>query len=414
MNRTLDGWLTYIGGVHVKDIELGLDRVTEVARRLDVLRPAQRTVIVAGTNGKGSTCVALEQLLIGADGRIGTTLSPHVTRFNERIRIDGWELPDNRLCRLFEEVDSARGELALTYFEFSALAALLAFRQAEVDVAILEVGLGGRLDAFNAVDADLAIVTSIGLDHEDYLGSDLEGIGREKAGVFRPGQAVVLGRVTDSVRHAALELGCSTLELDRDFVVSEDRQGWSYCWDARDVRFEGLRRGALAPSNCALAVTAAVVLRGNGDLPTGVLADASLPGRMETHYLADAQVVLDVAHNTAGAVFLAQQLRSGFPDRRHVAVLGSLTDKDAPGIVSALDELVSDWFTIPTSGPRGQTAEVLAERLGTRATACESISSALDKALSFAGPGGSILVLGSFSAVEQARTLLTDCGEKRG
>ena len=236
MNRLLDDWLTYIGRVHVRDIELGLDRVAEVARRLDVVRPAESTVIVAGTNGKGSTCVALEQLLIGEERRVGTTLSPHVTHFNERIRIDGRELADDRVCRLFEEVDGARGELPLTYFEFVTLAALELFSRTPLDAWLLEVGLGGRLDAVNVVDADLALIGPVDLDHAAWLGTDREAIGQEKAGIMRSGRPVVC--VDDDppqslVAHAAA-VSAPLFLRDRDFHHRTDAQGWQWwCADRR-------------------------------------------------------------------------------------------------------------------------------------------------------------------------------------
>ena len=409
--RSLDDWLEYIGQVHVKDIDMGLDRIRQVAGRLEVLEPAPVSVIVAGTNGKGSTCMALERLLMADGVRVGTTVSPHVSRFNERLRVAGAELADEALCDLFTEVDDARGNVPLTYFEFSALAALLAFVRQEVEVAILEVGLGGRLDAFNLVDADLAIVTSIGLDHQDYLGCDLEQIGREKAGVFRSGQTVVLGSVTDSVRTSAAQLGCRILERGQDFQITEQQHAWSYRCDALKSSATDIPRGTLAPSNCALALTAATLLGHTPPLTS--LAEVDFPGRLERHDLAGVPVLLDVAHNPAGAAFLANQLRVLFPGRRYVAIYGALADKDPAGVAAALGDLVTCWLTIGTEGWRSQSAVATAERLTGPATACASIGEALTKARSFRVGQDGIVVLGSFSAVEQARKLLTDCGEKR-
>jgi dihydrofolate synthase/folylpolyglutamate synthase len=403
----LDEWLDHIGRVHPRDIDMGLDRVATVARRLGVERPAPVNVIVAGTNGKGSTCVALEQLLLDAGLRVGTTLSPHVSRFNERVRVDGHEVDDEGLCDIFATIDRAREEIPLTYFEFSALAALTAFRRAEVDTAILEVGLGGRLDAFNLVDAELAIVTSIGLDHQDYLGDDLETIGCEKAGVFRHGQTVLLGQVTASVREAARALDCRVHELDVHLTVREDCATWS-CLDAALSLDSGdVPRGALAPVNCALALTAARLLYPGATLTPEVMARVQMPGRMETGRFEGIPVILDVAHNPAAAAFLAAQLKQRHPGRHFVAVYGALADKDAAGVVAALDGLVTDWVTLSTSGWRGQSAETLAGRVGVPVAAvAESAAAAMATAASLTTAGSGILVLGSFSAVEQARALI--------
>lgn len=406
-SMTLDDWLDHIGAVHPRDIDMGLNRVAAVAARLDVVRPAPVTVIVAGTNGKGSTCVALEQLLIAAGHSVGTTLSPHVDRFNERIRLNGEEIGDAEICAHFEAVEQARGDLPLTYFEFSALAALLAFKSAGVEVAILEVGLGGRLDAFNLVDADLAIVTSIGLDHEDYLGDDIETIGLEKAGVFRRGQTVVLGRVTDSVRHAAAELSCRVHALGEDLIVAEQRGTWS-C-ECRDPEFaeHDIPRGVIAPVNAALALTAAACLFPGTDWPIEVLPSARIPGRMEDHSIGGVSVLLDVAHNPAAAEFLADQLCRRFGDCRFVGIIATLAGKDTAGVAQALEGTVTRWLAVSSSGWRAQSARAVAGGLPAADTEImESMDAALDRAASLTSAGDGILVLGSFSAVEQARTLL--------
>jgi len=408
VRRRLDDWLRYIDGVHPRQVDMGLDRVSEVAARLDVRKPAGRSVIVAGTNGKGSTSVALERLLIGQGLTVGTTLSPHVTRFNERVRLNGQEVDDACLCEAFEAVEAARAETSLTYFEYAALAALHLFHRAGVDVAVLEVGLGGRLDAFNLVDADLAIVTSIGLDHQDYLGSDLEGIGREKAGVFRPGQPVVLGRVSRSVHEAAAALGCPTLTLDREVRISEGSECWDYRCESLGLHFPAVPRGALAPSNCALALTAAAWLNGNTSLDPADLAGVSLPGRMERHRFEGRDVILDVAHNPAGAGFLADQLRARYPGRCYVAVLGMLADKDAAGVGDAIAPLVREWVVVATPGQRGQTAASLAAKLNRPSRIAAGMADGLSRAVSLTTAGDGILAFGSFSAVEQARALFAD------
>jgi len=406
--RTLNGWLAFAEATHPREIEMGLERTRAVAARLGLLAaPWRASYIVAGTNGKGSTCVTLESLLKGAGHSVGTTLSPHIHRFNERVRVAGREAGDAVLCAAFEAVDRARGDIPLTYFEFSALVALEVFRREAVETVILEVGLGGRLDAFNVIDADTAIVTSIGLDHQEFLGTDLAQIGREKAGVFRPGQTVVLGAVTQSVRDAATALDCRVRASGRDFTVTESAGAW--CFENDEVRLEGLPRGALAPANSALAIAAFGATHPlDRDAVASALEGAWLPGRLEAAEHGGRPVLIDVAHNPAGAEFLNEQLTRRWPGARFVAVLGMLRDKDPVGVVRALGDTVTRWITVPTHGNRGQSAEALAARLPGEppAQAATDMGAALTAARSCGASADGILVLGSFSAVEQARVAL--------
>jgi dihydrofolate synthase/folylpolyglutamate synthase len=419
---SLSEWLRYAGTVHAVGVDLGLARVTEVAERLGFRgperRPAPRTVIVAGTNGKGSTTVAIEALLRAGGLSVGSTLSPHVHRFNERVRLDGAAADDALLVQAFEAVESARADVPLTYFEFSALVALYCFRAAAVDAAVLEVGLGGRLDAFNLVSADVAVITSIGLDHQEYLGDDLDSIGREKAGVLRPAQRAVLGEaVSESVLAQARRLGCRTSRLGRDFHVRQGSDGWAFHGAAGS--FTGLPWGGLAPANCALAIEAAGhFVAQQASRVRAALAGLHLPGRFE-HWRLDGDVplVLDVAHNPAGAAFLRGLLEAGHPGRRFVAVLGMLKDKDVAGVASALAERVSQWICVPTPGARGLAAGELAGRVAAvvpaqRVAAVETVTEGLNRAAELVRgqarrEGGGILAFGSFSLVEQGRDLLT-------
>ena len=413
---TLDEWLEFISSVHPKDMDLGLERVAAVAARLTVNQPAPCVVTIAGTNGKGSTTAAMEVLLQSAGLAVGATYSPHLSRFNERIRVRGREASDDEICGAFQAVDAARAETPLTYFEYSALAALYLFRAAAVDVALLEIGLGGRLDAFNLVDADIAIVTSIGLDHQDYLGSDLEGIGREKAGIFRAGRPVILGAVTDSVYEAAKALDCPWLRLGEEIRVARQPDAWAYACEPRAVMLEGLAYGPLAPDNCALALTGALLTLKhlgrvvNPSEMVSALGRVRLAGRMEQHEYDGRPILLDVAHNPAAAGFLAAELEARWPERRYVAIYGALEDKDAAAVTAALDPLVRHWLLIPSHGWRGQSAQALAGQLDPARDAeiFEGFAAALERAMSLTGPGDGILVFGSFSAVEQARELLID------
>ncbi len=424
-SRPLRQWLEHAEHVHSVGIDLGLDRVGRVAERLGfeapAHRPAPRTVIVAGTNGKGSTCVAVEALLRSAGLRVGTTLSPHVHVFNERVRIDGALADDDTLCAAFARVEDARGAIPLTYFEFAALVAMECFRGAGVDVAVLEVGLGGRLDAFNLVDADVAVITSIGLDHQAFLGNDVETIGREKAGVMRAGQRVVLGRrVSRSVVEAARQLGCHSTRLGEDFHVRQAPDHWEFAGAGR--RVQGLEVGALAPDNCALAMEVAAHVIAAAKLPEQsdqavctALAGASLAGRMEAWQIGGDDgrlLILDVAHNPDGARFLAEQLACRHPGRRYVAVLGTLADKDSAGVVAALAEPVHTWVCVPTRGARGLAAEDLAQRARQAGVQCpvvavSDVAHGLARAFSLCLAGDGMLAFGSFDLVEQMREILT-------
>jgi dihydrofolate synthase/folylpolyglutamate synthase len=420
-------WLAHAERQHAVGIDLGLERVTRVAEALGFEppdhRPAPRSLIVAGTNGKGSTTVFSEALLRAAGLRVGATLSPHVHAFNERVRVDGRPVDDAWLCRAFSAVEAARGTVSLTYFEYSALVALWIFRDAAVDVAVLEVGLGGRLDAFNLVGADVAVVTSIGLDHQEFLGDDREVIGREKAGVMRPGRPVVIGAdVSESVRAEAARLACPMLAMGRSFEYAERRDGWSF--RSQDGSFQDLPRGDLAPYNCAVAIAAVGCLTAVTEpMVREALATASLPGRCEAWDVAGRLLVVDVAHNPAGAAFLRSQLETRYPGRRFVGLLGMLADKDAAGVVAALDPLVAEWICVPTPGPRGQSGEALAARVreglqarevevGARVNtpapvwAAATVEAGLAAAIAARVDDG-ILSFGSFALVEQLRAALT-------
>ena len=445
---TLADWLGHAERQHTVGIDLGLERVTRVAGALGFtgpdFRPAPRCLIIAGTNGKGSTTVFSEALLRARGLRVGATVSPHLHRFNERVRLDGIPVEDALLCRAFAAVEAARGAVPLTYFEYSALVALWVFRDAAVDVAVLEVGLGGRLDAFNLVGADVAVVTSIGLDHQEYLGSDVERIGIEKAGVMRPGRDVVIGSdVTASVRAEAMRLGCRLRAMGETFAFRQEPDRWHFT--GATGTFADLPWGRLAPYNCAVAIEAVGCLESltEAHVRSG-LDTAELPGRCESWHIADRQLLVDVAHNPAGAAFLRRHVEARFPGRQFVGVLGMLADKDAAGVVSAFGPRVSRWICVPTTGPRGQRAEQLADRVrtalaraatdrgaptgsttGTGASIQPSglaprqqgagpdqvamagdVADGLEAAVAATAPGDGILAFGSFDLVESLRDVL--------
>lgn len=405
MGRSLTDWLDYIETIHPSNWELGLERIGAVADRLKLRRPAPASVIVAGTNGKGSTCVCLEQILLAAGLTVGCTLSPHLHVFNERVRINGRELDDASLCEAFEVIESGRASTLLTYFEFTSLAVLYCFRQAAVDVAVLEVGLGGRLDAFNIVDADIAVITNIGIDHTDYLGDTRELIGTEKAGVLRPGQRVVLGPdMPASVLEPALASARQCWRVGHEIEFGWGESGrWRLGLNGRALN--DLPVGSLPIVNCALAVAAAnaICSADEAAVRTG-LEQAWMPGRWEVITARNRRWVVDVAHNPLGAGYLRDELARRYPGAQVLAVLGTLADKDAEGVFQALDPVVADWILVDAPPPRGLAATALAARAGNRKVSVAGpVSDGLALAGSLAQPGDVILVFGSFATAEAAR-----------
>jgi dihydrofolate synthase/folylpolyglutamate synthase len=321
--HSLTDWLTLLEGRHPKAIDLGLERVGQVADRLCVRQPDCPVITVGGTNGKGSTVATLTSIYHAAGYRVGSYSSPHLLRFNERICLDGAPVDDATLTAAFERVEAARAEVSLTYFEFTTLAALVIFRETAREILVLEVGLGGRLDAVNLVDADVAVITSIGIDHVEFLGNSREKIAYEKAGILRPGHPAICGdddppaRLLEIARERRVPMQCK----HRDFDFHDDGAGvWS--WRNAQCTLTALPRPALALTNAATALAALLAAPlpvAEADLRRG-LADASLPGRLQVAGESPA-VLLDVAHNPHGAAFLMQQLPPAQPGQRTRAVL---------------------------------------------------------------------------------------------
>ena len=418
MGRTLDEWLDYIEQQHPQSIELGLDRVREAAARLRLGKPAKQVITVGGTNGKGSTVAFIEAIARAAGLKVGAYTSPHLLRYNERVRIDGQEAGDAELMAAFEAVEAARADTSLTYFEFGTLAALWLFQRSGLDLAVLEVGLGGRLDAVNLVDADVAVITTVDIDHVDWLGSDRESIGFEKAGIARAWKPLVLGEIDSpsSVLRHAYAIGANAVRLGSDFFhEAVDESHWRW----RDAGFEiELPIPALAaPVQRANAATAIAALRAlDLELPDAALAEgmtaAMLRGRLQRFDVAGTPVIVDVGHNPQAARELAVWLRAEPVDGRTLAVFAALADKDAEGIVAALADTVSQWFLagLESVGARGQSVEGLAERLaGTAAAAGSrhgSVLAALKAAQQRVDAGDRILVFGSFHTVAEALAVL--------
>jgi dihydrofolate synthase / folylpolyglutamate synthase len=411
--RTLAGWLDYIERQHPSAIALGLERVAEALRALGV-EIACPIVTVGGTNGKGSTCAILATILGCAGYRVGLYTSPHLLRYNERVRLCGREAGDAALCESFEAVERARGSIPLTYFEYGTLAAAWLFAREQLDAVVLEVGLGGRLDAVNVFDADCAALTSVAIDHVDYLGDTREVIGREKAGIFRAARPAVVAEPDPpaSVLEVAGQVGAHMLLIGRDFGYVPQGSQWSY-WGPAGKR-HGLAypalRGSLQLRNAAASLAVLDALRER--LPVGMqdvrhgLARVSLPGRFQV-LAGRPQIVLDVAHNPEAASVLAENLATSGYARETIAVFGMLRDKDIAGVVRAVAPAITRWHLAALAGTRGTSAEELARIVREAGGAgplvqYENVAAALQAAQSEARENDKIIVFGSFLTVAAA------------
>jgi dihydrofolate synthase/folylpolyglutamate synthase len=367
--RSLADWLERQEKLHPSAIDLDLDRVRDVAGRLDLLAPAYRVVTVGGTNGKGSTVACLDANFRAAGLRTGRFTSPHLRRYNERICVDGIEATDAELIESFERIDAARGSITLTFFEYNALAALDRFRAAAVEVAVLEVGLGGRLDATNIIDADVGVVCSIGFDHVEWLGSTLDDIGREKAGIFRRARPAVLGstQLPRSIWTSIEEIGALPVLIDRDFRARVHANGWDFECNALELR--NLPLPALTGSHQLANAATSLATIAVGDFGielthAGVseaLRSARIAGRFQV-VPGEVEWVLDVAHNVPAAQVLHTNLRA-LPARRTIAVCGILADKDIEGITATLADDIDAWILVALEGSRALATGALAARL---------------------------------------------------
>ncbi|MCM2130588.1 bifunctional tetrahydrofolate synthase/dihydrofolate synthase [Larsenimonas rhizosphaerae] len=420
--RTLEQWLTLLERRHPVAIDMGLDRIRVVADRLGLTdRPiADRVVTVAGTNGKGSTVAMLNALASHHGLRCAVYTSPHLLHYNERIRLSDGLVRDAELVRAFEAIDDACGETSLTYFEAGTLAALWLIQQDAPDIAVLEVGLGGRLDAVNLVDADVAVVTTVAQDHADYLGNDLQNIGREKAGIMRAGRPAVLGseHLPSSVAAHAEEIGAVPVYcLGQDFRRTEpDGEFWH--WQGRDtdgerVGLSDLPDPGLPLDNAATALQA--LMLADVSLTASAVEQAfkqvELPGRMQWLHRAGRQWCLDVAHNPHAAEYLAQRLCQRPPGHR-ICILAMLGDKDAEGVIRALMPVVDEWRVAGLPGERARDAASLAlevQRLGGHVTAChETPGKAVSNLLASSDhPSADVLVCGSFFTVADALAVMS-------
>lgn len=371
---TLDDWLVRLESLHPDEIELGLARIASVARKLPVTDIAKRVITVGGTNGKGSTICLLAAVLEAAGLKVGCYTSPHFLRYNERVKINGEMVSDEALCAAFSRVDQARGETELTYFEFGTLAAFDLFARADLDIALLEVGLGGRLDATNIVDPDIAVITSIALDHQDWLGNTRESIGYEKAGIMRAGIPAVCGDLDPPlplIHHAeslAVELDCREQQFGGELTqdASGAVVGWHW-WGHRNkekIRFENLPVPAIPLANAATAIQALMHLGLPIDahhLETG-LRQAKLAGRFQ-RLQSPVPMILDVAHNPEAAEYLASQLEKENVPGKIYGVIGMLSDKDSEAVIQQLAPLIGHWAACDLDAGRALSAQDMADKI---------------------------------------------------
>ena len=414
--RTLSDWLGYIERQHPKTIAMGLERVHAVAERMALPKPARHVITIAGTNGKGSTVAFIEAIARAAGWRVGAYTSPHLLRYNERVRIDGEDADDASLIAAFEAVEAARGDVALTYFEYGTLAALWLFAGRDLDLAILEVGLGGRLDAVNLVDPDVAVITTVDLDHQDWLGDTIEAIGREKAGIARAWKPLVLGDddPPSSVLGHAYAIGASAVRIGCDFFferIEDDLQHWR--WHEIGCELELPMPQLAAPVQLRNAAVAIAALRALPvDLPEAAFAtgvrDARIAARLQRFVRDGVEIVIDVGHNPQAARALAAWLEASPVAGPTHAVFAALGDKDITGVIAALEDRIDRWWLagLADAGPRGLAVDAFAERLADTAAAagtrCPEVADALAAARHEAAPGARILVFGSFHTAAAA------------
>jgi dihydrofolate synthase/folylpolyglutamate synthase len=412
---TLNDWLDWQVGLHPKTIDLGLERVATVWQRLQASPLSAKVITVAGTNGKGSCVAFLDAILRAAGYRVGCYTSPHLLRYNERIRIDGEEVPDEAICQAFDRIDQARQEIGLTYFEFGTLAALDLFAERSLDVIVLEVGLGGRLDAVNIIDADVAVITTIDRDHTHWLGETLEEIGREKAGIMRSGRPVVFGspHIPHSVIQHAQDLGARLLRLGEHYRFHTLEQGWN--WHSDERRRNALPlpylRGGYQLYNAAAALMALECLRTVLPLDQRAvrvgLQDAQLAGRLQV-LGRDPLVVLDVAHNEQAVKNLADNLKDMFSPGRTLALFSMLGDKDLAAVIAVMAPLVDDWYITVLEDERAASRAQLLEAFGRAGIGPEQIrvaanlTAAIDLIQANAQAEDRIVVFGSFLTVAKA------------
>ncbi len=410
---TLQDWLKWLESCHPSEIDLGLQRITQVAERMALSLAASKVITVAGTNGKGSCVATLNTLLLHAGYKVGCFTSPHFLRYNERVLVNGQEATDQQLIQSFQKIQAAQKGISLTYFEFGTLAAIDIFQQSALDFVILEVGLGGRLDAVNIIDADIAVVTSIALDHQDWLGSDLEQIGREKAGIFRANAIAISAGLSppDSIAKIALDVGSRFYQAGEDFHFVE--QSGAMTWrgqsgDGRVMELSNLPVPNLPRESVAAAIQA-IALAGIAvdGMDLQAIASVTLPGRFQQLSIQGKSVILDVAHNPAAAAYLAEKLQQQTCSGVTYALIGIMADKDVTGVISSLQGAINSWYTVDLrQTPRAMAGDKVAsiiKNLGSDdVTVSQSVSDVCRQLLTKMTTDDRLIICGSFFTVADA------------
>lgn len=407
--RTLEEWLSYIESIHLTEIDMGLTRIQQVADTLALSFSSAKVVTVGGTNGKGTTCAFLENALLKKGHSVAVYSSPHIRLFNERLRINKVDIDNESLIQAFNEIEQKRGDISLTYYEYTTLAALLILKRNQPDFIILEVGLGGRLDATNIIDADISVITTVDLDHQAFLGNDRESIGREKAGIMRQNRPCVVGDVnppTSVIEHAN-DIGCDLFLRDQFFHVQLDGNTWQ--WSTESAVFTQLPQPSIPRDNIATALAVlelAQITMSEQDVRE-LVATTKVPGRTEIHHL-QCDVMFDVGHNPLAARYLAQVVQSA--SYRHVyAVFGMMADKDIKQTIAPLVENIDTWFVGSLSAtPRGASAKHIQQFLpkDSKSQTFDNVSDAYKMATEQATSDDLVLVFGSFFTVAEVKALL--------
>ena len=403
----LKTWLCYLEQLHPSSIELGLERVKSVAERLELLQPAPYIFTVAGTNGKGTTCRTLEMILLAANKRVGVYSSPHLLRFTERVRINNQESTPSDTVNAFAAIEKARGDVSLTYFEYATLAALYQFKQAQLDIVILEVGLGGRLDATNIVDADIAIITTIGIDHVEYLGNTRESIGQEKAGIFKPKSIAVVGEpeIPSSILDVAHAINCPIFAVNKDWSYQQiDKLFWQFNSSIKQYKNLPIPHVPLANAATAIAALSYSPFSITQKQIDSALEKTSLIGRFQI-IQSSPTVIVDVAHNPHAASYLVKQIELLKQQQSKVGkvrfVIGMLKDKDIKSTLSIFN--ADQWYCASLYGERGCNADILKQFLQEENVAniatFDSVYEAYQKAMQEAKEDDIIVICGSFHTV---------------
>lgn len=398
---SLTMWLDYLTSIHSSAIDLGLDRVQAVAKTAQLTKPAAKIITVAGTNGKGSTCALMEAILLDAGYSVGVYSSPHLIRYNERVRVNGQDLPDHKHCAAFDFIENQRGDISLSLFEFGTLAALRLFQTENVDVVLLEVGLGGRLDATNVVEHDVSVITSLAIDHVDWLGDDINVIGFEKAGIYRSGKPAICGQPSapSTVAAHADDIGAELYQVGIQYDyqrVGESTWRWvSGAFSLDDLPIPGLPLQNAATA--LMALSCANLELSDINIVKGLKA-ASLPGRMQT-LQSKPTILLDVAHNPHSAEYLVSKITDLYPHRQIHMVVAMLHDKDIESTLQHLSQLSPLWYPASLSGPRAASADEVCQFLTTYTDKYQTPVEAFKAAMTNANSDDVIIVVGSFHTV---------------